>query len=375
MIHLRPSHVGLIVAVVVGVARSASAVVDAIDATAKAEVQEFLGDSPGGSDVAFEDWNQTTGNLPLTAEAELFLSEAEADTAGATATTIFYDPRLGSDPDPDEFSIDLGTFSLSPTVSYLATSNSAETREITFGADEIGEAEGTDLEVRSQFFVDGLLLLWGDQGQTDLTGSTAEVTLSVQQTLPGSAEPTTLLSASLRLVGQADGTVTLSTSGALSADNLVVTDLSGSLAEFGPMHLVVIPASTALSYVYPAVVGEQFTLKAEVSGQARCQPGTGAAVQLGVPLLELATLLNTLAGGEAGSLLTEILAETVTSSLPPARPLPPASETTTVKVVRRKGLDLPLDGWLPFCGSLGIELPLLLGLGFGAAGLVSWRRR
>ncbi len=355
-------RVALAMAVLVWGAAAAYAVVDTIDATVTAEVQEFVGGSAGNSDSAFEDLEQTTGNLPLVAEAELFRTTGGQDEAGATATTSFFDPRASLTPDPDEFGIDIGTFSLLPDISYAVLSNSTETREITFLADEIREPDGTELSVRSQFFLDGVLLVWGERDNEDLSGTTAGVVLSVLQTRPGDGEPTAVLNASLTLTGRGDGTATLSTSGSLAPENVTVLDLTDPTDDFGPMHLVIIPASTALPYVYPAEVGQTFVLKAEIEGQAHSQPGTGASVELGVPLLELAELVNTVAGGGTGDLLQEIIEAALGSPPIAAKPLLPAAENTTVTVVRRSARGLEDILALPFCGSMGVESAVLLTL-------------
>ena len=350
---------------------AALAVVDTIDATVTAEVRAFSGGAQSDSDLAFEDLTETTGNLPLVAEVELFRPDQEE--AGATAITIFQDPRATLFPDPDEFSLAVGAFSLTPSLSYQARSNSTEDREITFLAGDIGAADGTSLEARSQFFVDGLLLIWGDVGQTDLTGTLAELTLSVEQTLPTDAGPNVALSAGLRVVGQSDGSVTVTATGGLGLENVTVVDLTGlSGNTLGAAHAVIIPATTALPYIYPAQVGETFVLKAEIEAEAHCQPNTGAAVELGVPLLDLAALINNVTGGQVGDPFQQFLQLTLDSSPPAAKPLLPAAQGTTVTVT---GGGPAIGTFLPFCGPMGIESVLLLTLFAMAAGLLSRRAR
>ncbi|UCD28145.1 MAG: hypothetical protein JSV03_13770, partial [Planctomycetota bacterium] len=129
------------------------AVVSTIDATVTAEIEEYDGIEMVNFDSAFEDLDNTTGNLPLMVEVEFMQAGTAEDVAGVSAITTFNDPRLSQIPDPNEFGIDVTAFSESSTLWYTGLSNSTETRTITFTQPEIGEPVGTELLVRSQFFV------------------------------------------------------------------------------------------------------------------------------------------------------------------------------------------------------------------------------
>ncbi len=326
------------------------AIVSTIDATVTAQVQEFEGAGVANSDFAFKDLNETATNLPLVATAVLKRAGSGGDIdAAAVAQTTFSDPRLSVLPDPNEFGIDLGAYSLSPVISYSGECASNETREITFLSSEIGFPDGTPLEAESQFFVDGVILIWGDVGQTNLAGTTAEMTLSVDQIRSnGSA---TVLSAGLTLTGQADGSVSLSTQDELTADNVIVANLTGVVSKLGPVHLVIIP-NTALTYPYSADVGEAFQLQANINGNIRTQPRTGAAIVLGVPLTKVAELVNEVTGEDVGNQLQQALQLLLITSPLPLKPLAPKAEPTTVRVVDRLAS--------PSCGRMGIESALLM---------------
>jgi hypothetical protein len=332
----------------------ASAVVHTIDANVTAEVKEFENGTQINSDLAFKDLNESTSTLPLVVRTQLLRSEE----AGVSAGVTFSDPRLSVLPDPNEFAIDLAAFSVSPTVSYSSRGFANEIREITFLSSEIGAADGTELEAQSFFFIDGIILLWGEEGTSDLSGTTAQLNLSVQKSQAESADAT-VLQAGLTLTGQADGTMTLTASGGLIADNVTVLNLTNLVPDLGSVHLVVIP-NIAIPYTYATSVGQSFRLNAEVSAQIQDQPGTGASIQLGVPLLELASLVNAVSGGSAGTQLQQILEASLASNPAPLKPLFTADTSSTVRIVDRVGCLPGLGG--SCCGAIGAESALLMTL-------------
>ncbi len=335
----------------VAVAGPSRAAVTSFDATIESEVVEFNGDQQVSSDFAREDLDQTTPNLPLVAVAELSRTgEDELPVAAGGVTTTFSDPRRRNTPDPDELGLDLAVFSRSPVISYSGHSSITETRQVVFTAEEMAEPAGTPLTIRSRFFLDGLLMLWGEEGQTDLSGTRTEIHLNVVQSggeLPADEE---LLTVSLLLEGHADGTLTVTPGGALEIGNVVVLDMSGTVGGFGSLHVVVLP-NLSIPYTYEALVDEPFQLEAHIEGTTRCRPGTGASAVLGVPLLELVALVNSVDTGQ-GDLLGGLLDGIITENPTASKPLnAPAGETIIVGRSAR-GL-LPLSG---LCGALGVEV-------------------
>ena len=333
----------------------ALAIVSSIDATVTTSVQEFSGTTAGNSDFAYKDLNDTTVTLPLSAEAKLLYPSLPV---GAQAIATFSDPTVSTTPDPLEFGFNIVASSESDALRRLAWGESTETREVNFLASEIGAEDGSTLEVESQFFVDGLVLVWGTP-TADMTGTTATVKLDVFQTLPSATEAAERLNASLTL-SSSGGTPSLQTTGGIAAENVIVLDLTGHIPDLGPVHLLIVPTS-ALTYTYPAQVGEAFRLKASIKGEVNSQPGTGASIALGVPLVQLGSLLQSVAGSSGGTQLESALSAVLSNHAQvAAKPLIRKAVPTTVRVVERNQ-KVTIPG-VPTCGAAGAELMLFPGM-------------
>ncbi len=347
------TRLGLFVVACILLPAPAFAVIDDIDADVTAEIREFAAGTLTNSDQAFESLDESTSQLPLIVQANLF-AEDDDDTglAGGVAVTVFNDPSTSGSPDPDAFGLTAAAFSPQADLSYLVTSNAVERRRITFTAPEIGEPDATPLDARSFFFIDGLIILWADADQTSLDATRAEVHFTVDRTSDASVVSDTLLTASLTLTGRPDGTAQLTAAGVLTADNVVVIDLTGSVPGLSSVHVVYIPDS-AIAYDYDAVVGEPFNLQAAIEARVDNAFHTGAAVILGVSLDQLLQLVNDLTGQDVADAFGTSLTSVVLTGPPPLKPLPTEGETT-VAVAN------PSARSLFGCGTLGAEAALLL---------------
>ena len=352
-------------AVVLLLAASAYGVVQTIDATVTSQVEQKLSDQVINSDLAFENLGETTGNLPLLAEAKL-TEPTDPDTGGA-ANSRLADPRATQDADPAEFGIAALANIASGQSSWTASSAADETRGIVFTAGEIGQDDNTDLLARSFFYLDGILVLWHQAGSTDLSGSSAEAVIRVEQTR-GDGPPVNVLTASMSLVGQANGIPTLTAGGVLTADNVILLDASALVPQLGTVQLAILP-KLAIPYEYSARVGETFTLKASAEGRLQSSGRTGAAVILGPSVDEVVQLVSDVAGQDVGAALGQVLNNIIKASLTPARPLPADSVKTTVTVQTQSRL-LPAG----LCGALGAESAAAFLLTASLVGLVRrWR--
>jgi len=326
-------------------------VVNTIDAEVSAEVKEFKSGAPVNSDSAFKDLNKSTSTLPLVVTAQLLHNEQ----GGGASQVTFSDPTLSVSPDPNEFGLNVAAFSLAPNLlSYANTGHAHEQREITFLSSEIGAVDGAGLQAQSFFFIDGIIMIWGEEGVTNLDGTTVQTTLRVDRSGKDGADAPQVLEAQLTLTGQSDGTVLLSATGGLTADSGSLIDLSGAIPDLGSVHVLIIP-NTAIPYTYNAAVGQAFNLDATLDGQIQTHPGTGASILLGVPLVELASLVNSVSGGSVGTQLQQAL-EAALSTAAPAKPLIATDKTTTVRVTNGLGLNLLAPG----CGRMGAEMGIAL---------------
>jgi|GEM_PF-1010686 len=337
---------------------AASGVVETIDATVAAQVDEYFGTEILNSESAFEDLEQTTGNLPLIADTGLrIVDTANEEVAGAQATTTFRDPRLSEGPNPGEFGIDAAAFSMESGVHFSSWCTSQETREITFLESEIDSPPGTELAVRSQFFVDGFLMIWGEAGDENFAHTTVGVELSVDQQRPGDEAMQRVFDVTIRLEGRPDGNAEVFVTGGLTQENIVVTDISAEVPGFGPAFLVVIP-EIGIPYDYAAAVDEPFVLVATVDGQLANQPGTGVGVALGVPVEEFSKLIDDVTSKIADGNLGSAMRTAVEDAPPPAKALPRSSNAQVI--VADSGGTGVLSQLFPMCGMFGAELLSLL---------------
>jgi len=347
----------------------AAALVETIDATVTSEIQQFLGAELINSDLAFKDLQDTAVNLPLSASTGFVERDGEEVFSVGDATTSFTDPRLSSGLDPDEFGIDVVVASRESSYRYTGRSAATETRQIVFTPGEIGRVAGTEVEVTSEFFVDGLVMIVGNWSGLDQGTTLAEMTLSVVQTLPDSEEPSTVLEASLSLVSQPDGTATLQTSGSITPDNVILIDASSFIEEFESAYFVLIP-NTGIRYTFPSRVDEQFILDAAIEGRVQNQTETVAVVALGVPIEDFLEVISEATGEDVSDELGSAVTFLIGNSGPPLKPLPATLKGMEERVLESPGLfGLP---W-PACGAMGVESLLLTG--FLPLVLVRFRRR
>jgi len=362
-------------------ASAAFAVVETFDATVSAEVRESLGPDVVNSDSAFEQLGETTGNLPLIVEA--LLTQAETEDAGAGVKTTFSDPRATETPDPNEFGLAVVGFSREGDAAYAAVGGASETRSVTFTASEIGASEGTGLTAQSYFFLDGLLVIWGESGNTDLTGTSASMTLRIEQWRSSDDQGTTVLEAALMLAGPPSdsppessgvplgGDVLCTANGALTVDNVIQMDISDLVPELGTIQLVIIPG-LSIPYTYMASVEEPFTLHARVEGETHNRPGTGAAVMLGVPLSQLTGLIDEVSAEGVSEDFEEVLQTLLSAGLIAAKPLPESDGTTKITVNPSARLFAFAEG--PLCGILGAE-SAVLSIVFAVLAMLTWRSK
>lgn len=354
------------VLVLVGAAAPANGAILSFSADVESEVREFFEGTVTDTDVAQESFPAgTTDTLPMEAFAQLGVpAGVETVPAIGRAVTQFNDPRLSTQPSPEEIGVTAIVYSRDPYVFHEARCSATETRTVQFSPAEVFRNNGALVGMQSRFFVDGVLLVWGDTEGTDLSGVDATLRIRVESNRPG-VGPITVLSGELVAEGQADGSVVSRTSGSVFSSGVVSVNIGGSALGPAVLQAIAIP-DLVVPYPYEAVVGESFTLTAKVDAFVRTRPGgRGAAVVLGVPIDELASAVEQVAG--------VIGAEAVRDSLAARGILPGKAVGTSGADAALDVLEEPRGGKLPFfpaCGLFGAESLVLLALASGWAG---WR--
>jgi len=349
-----------------GIAR---AEITSFAARVEGEVQEYIGSQAGDSDYAFESFpDGSTSNLPMTALAQLPAGITVQPAAIGQAMTKFSDPRLSTQPSPEEFAVTSIAYSKDPSLSHDSHCTATELRDITFTTADVLATEGTDIQIQSRFYVDGVMLIWTDAGQTDLSNVSATVKLTVEQNRPSSGTSTPF-AANVMLAGAADGGATAQTNGGIFGNGILHLDLTGLVDGFGSLHVVVIP-NIVVPYPYDAKVGNRLRSRRIVEGQSRNKAnGRGAAVLLGAPLEELATAISSTTGSDSGYVLASILENMGVLSGGPITPFPNAKTEVVAPASTQSALTTnsifgggcaafgveSLFGLALFCGFVGLK--------------------
>lgn len=333
---LRDSLLGavLLVLVLAGVSRA-----ELLGLTASVQGAVAAGEE---SDFAIEEFPGTTNVLPMSARAELVSEPAEGSAGAAGARGVFNDPRIGLTVLPRDFGLDAAVYTEQGELVFEAGAASSEVRRIRHSAADVGAAEGEEVELFGRFLVMGVLVVWGESGDLDLTGVEVALQLTVTQQSSGGASQEVLAS-SVSLVGGEGGEVELTGDGALAGAPLALVEVSGS-DDFARVVLLVIP-EVVLTYEYTAVVGQEYSLAAELSAElVNAGEGTGAALAIGLPLAELAEVI----GGAEGEVLAEVIEATAA-----------LAELGLLGLVTIDGGQSEAVLASPWrCGSLGAEVPL-----------------
>ncbi len=325
--------------------------ITSIQGSVEAEVAELRDGSAGDRDRVFEAFPDTATTLPIDAIARLLSGSGEVEGVGISAAQ-FADPRDLAQPNPEEFAINLALNSVSSSVAYQGRAITREVRAVTFTPAEFPQIPtGERVPVFGQIFLDGALAVFALDAQTDLTGAHATIRVEVLRH-GGSLPDETVFRGEIDLRGTTDGQVRVVTSGDIPAARLILTNLSVLNSDFAAFHALIIPRLT-MTYPYDAVVGESFTLSANITAEAGNLPGrTGVAVILGTPVDSLADVIRLTRG-------QQVAAKTITA-LQNERAHPTGTPVTP---------DPGLGPLLPACGLVGFE-----GL-LGFVALAGWRIR
>lgn len=348
--NIRISVWGIVAVAAAVLPASTLAEITAIRGAVEVVIQEIRFNVDGDRDEVFEIFPGTSSVLPLQVVGGLVASGSEI--ASARAAAQFADPRDLSQPNPEEFAINLALNSLTPNTRYEARARAEETRDIIFQPGELGDAlEGEQVLVVGRLFIDGALAIFAVDAGRDLLG--AHVSLSIRVMKETETDSQTVFAGSVEINGGLAGAAFVSAVGQIDTSTLILSDLSPVSDDFGVFHVLIIP-NLDIAYSYEASVLEPFKLHASVEVLANNIEGTmGVAALVGSPTDSLEQVIGATTGDSAAAkMLAALEQERANPTGAVAFPPPPP----------------PLP---PLCGLFGIEalagLALIGGLRFVAA--------
>jgi hypothetical protein len=250
---------------------------------------------------------------------------------------------LADGPNPAEFAIDVALNSLTTEIHYTSQATLEELRSIVFAPADLGlSLVGQTANVRGRLFIDGVLAVFAVKDVSDLTGVTLTLRVTIMKEV-ANADPQTVFLGSMSIAGGADRQVTATAEGDLPTGGIVDTDLANVDPQLGTLRVFVLP-NLVLDYVYPAVAGQPFDLRATVEIEAVNQPGgIGVAAILGAPLETLQEVIA--ATRDAAT------AEAMTTALQDERAAPTGEPTFPTRPAPPLACGLfGFEGWLGVLG-------------------------
>lgn len=334
----------------------ASAAITNLTGQVSAELQAFIGATAGDSESAFDSFPATSDTLPLQVVATL---QSLGDIpAAASAAAQFADPRDLSQPNPEEFALNVAIVSTGgSSVRYVGGATSSETRTVVFQPVDFDNAEsGTAVQAIGRLYINGALALLSDELLRDLTG--VEVTFQFQVVQQADGQPErVLINAEISLIGTAGGEVQVVTSGQVPPESLLITNLVIPDVEIPIFKTLILP-NLELDYTYDAVIDQPFQLVATTKVTvANIENGTGAVALIGTPVDQIVEVLEATFGSSTSDKVTTALQDVRDN--PVGDPVPAAITQNPTSAIFPAGL----------CGFLGFES--LIGLTF----LSAWRTR
>jgi len=328
----------------------------ALDAVLRARTQQFVDGEPVSSDEVFKDFGLTAANFPLQVVSRLEEpTPTEELIAAGQGIADVDDPNLSSGENPEELGLEADAFSIDAGIAYQVTASAVEARTLRFTTGELGSDPGVEREVESSVFLSGAIIVWSLDPLRDLTGLSAEVTLTVEQFREGESGGETVFSAVMGVSGLPEGEAEADVEPA-GTDGIAfefggseaVLDRAGPdpllkdyLAVLGRTHVMLIPDQEFV-YTYRAEVGEEFELVATFEVDLTNLPdGTGVSAVFGRGFTALSEMIE-----EA---FPEVDGETVEAGVNLAQ----ARAASPVTVGADDGGGRGTSGTL--CGSLGFE--------------------
>lgn len=295
--------------------------------SAEVVIQELRDGQAGQRTQVLETFPGTSDELPLQVVARQSSADPNSPAAAAVAAQ-FADPRDSTQPNPEEFAVNMTANSFVSGLAFDCRATLTEDRGVRILAAEVNRGEGQLVGLTGRLFLDGALAIYAGEGGRDLGGADVRVTVTVDQIRPGQAAQR-VFAGSIELTGQPGGAVGVSADGAFPIATLILTDLGFVADEFGTLQVLIIPNIT-IDYDYDAIVGEEFTLRAVVEAtMVHPAGGVGVAAILGTPTETLSEVIGLTQGQQAAAKFVQTVQserDEPTGELafpPPQRPLSP----------------------------------------------------
>ena len=325
-----------------------------VSATLDCSVIQYIGQTV--EQVAHEQMDVSAGEAgSVVAAVDRLLGDPELTFANGRSEVYFADPFNPVVQDPIvSFGGELLTYSTDLDVYQVLLGDAFESRTIMVTEAEAEVPDGTMTVVTGELFLHGVMVAWAPEG-TDLTGMEALLGFEIELVRENGGS-SFVLSGALQLLGGADNQVVADNAGALADFDPATVVWSGDYEELGLVHVEFFP-QVLLPYVYEVTVGETYELTARLRLKVQGLPsGVGVGLSAGESFVHLAEVVNEMTDTAVGDGLQQRI----------------ANELGSFSVVQPPGSILELAD--ETCGATGAEGAALLGI-VSVAGLTTFRRR
>lgn len=341
-------------------ASSATATVINTSASITTSVQELTGGVAGSVTNDNAQSVADLSNLPLLASGSLTSTDLNGVLVSrGQAFGEFVDPTRLDQPNPEEFGLEVASFSNSDSVVYSVDSLVEELRTVIFttagnpiAAPEINFGLFGTQTIESRIFFSGAVVFWATQPNVDLTDMLGEVQIVVTRNDTGA----TLFTTTLSVAGQPGGAVNAGAQGPLQFEIVELSELATlgingqslalleGLERDGSFVVVVIPEQEH-RYRYTVTADVPLVLRARFSARVLNKPGgTGVAVVLGRPFDNLAGFIGDALPGVNGAAMQRAVND--------------ATASRTIGLVQSAATSTRGSA----CGAFGLESAVLLGM-------------
>lgn len=346
-----------------GTAEPTSGAIIGTDAAVSVTVQELIDGVPASVTSDSKELDPDSGELPLVASGDLLSTDLDgALVSMGQAFSEFSDPIRLDQPNPEEFALEVASYSNGDSVSYSVTGSAEEARTVVFTTSgsslappEIDFGTASTRTVESRVFLSGAVIFWSNEPGRQLGEMLSEFSMTVTRDDTGA----TLFETTLNVTGENAGRVRSTATGPIRFETVDLEDLRNEgvdeetisildrLERDGTLIVVVIPPQEH-PYTYTVTANEPLVLRAVLNARVRNLPGgTGVAAAFGTPF--------------------ENLADFIEHGMPGVNGIALQRSVNAVSASRAIGLVTPINASASrpagrLCGAFGFESAAILGL-------------